>query len=140
MKRIIPIALVSLLVAACAAPCPAPVTERIPRAAAVDPQNPNVTVVDGKSIVVDQEPLVFNKSMTNVVITWRLPRDGAYTFPKDGIAIQNAGDEFANCHPQANGYAFSCVNVHAKAGTYKYAIKVTGTPAVPPLDPTIVNY
>lgn len=109
-------------------------------ARALDSRNPGVQVVDEKFIVVDQEPLYFGRGAKDVVITWQLPADSKYRFPKDGISIRNAGEEFVRCHPEQNGLRFACVNRNTKPGTYKYSIAVEGTPAVQPLDPTIVNY
>lgn len=105
----------------------------------IDPHNPGVFVVNDKYIVVNQEPLYFPKGTQDVRITWQLPSDSKYTFPRDGIVIKDAGDEFADCHPEPNGLRFSCLNKHSKPGTYKYTIKVEGSPAVPPLDPIILN-
>lgn len=104
----------------------------------MDPSNPQVSVVDGK-IVVDQETIRFGKDKRNVKITWQLPPDSKYTFPKDGIVINDAGDEFPDCHQEQNGLRFACMNKHSKPGKYKYTIKVEGSPAVPPLDPVVVN-
>ena len=132
MKNIVSVAAMSFFLAGCAS--------GVERIANVDPQSPGVSVVDGKHIVVDQEPLYFSRGMKDVMITWRLPAGSAYRFPRDGITIRDAGGEFTNCHPEHNGLRFSCLNVHAMPGTYKYTIKVVGTPAVPELDPTIVNY
>jgi hypothetical protein len=105
----------------------------------IDPQNPGVFVVDSSYIVVDQEPLYFPKGKQNVTITWQLPSDSRYTFPKDGIVIKDAGDEFPDCHPEQNRLRFACMNKHSKPGKYKYTIKVEGSPAVAPLDPTVLN-
>ena len=71
-------------------------------------------------------------------ITWELVSPG-YTFPSNGIVIQDAGGEFVDCHVEANGRKFACHNRHTKPGKYKYTINITGSPAVPPLDPWIDN-
>jgi hypothetical protein len=104
-----------------------------------NPHYPSVSVVDGKYIVVDPDPLYFPKEAQNVKITWQLPTDSKYTFPRDGIVIKDAGDEFPDCHPEQNGLRFACMNKHTKPGRYKYTIKVEGLPAVPPLDPIVAN-
>lgn len=104
-----------------------------------DPLRTGVSVVDGKHIVVDQEPIYFSKGTQNVRFKWQLASDSKYTFPKDGVVIKDADTEIVECHPEQGGLAFSCLNKHAKPGRYKYTIKLEGTPAVPPLDPIIVN-
>jgi hypothetical protein len=104
----------------------------------LNPDNPQVSVVGGK-IAIDQETIRFAKDKQNVKITWQLPADSKYTFPKDGIAIKDGGDEFPDCHPEQNGLRFACMNKHSKPGKYKYTITVDGSPAVPPLDPIIDN-
>ena len=104
-----------------------------------DPQNPLVSIVDGKQIVVNQDPLVYAKEVQNVRITWRLPADSKYTFPKDGIVVNEAREEIVDCRPAEDGRSFSCLNRHTRPGKYKYNIKVQGTPVVPVLDPVIVN-
>ena len=71
-------------------------------------------------------------------ITWQMISPG-YTFPSNGIVIQDAGSEFDNCHVEANGRRFACHNKHTKPGKYKYTVNVAGSPAVPPLDPWIAN-
>ena len=71
-------------------------------------------------------------------ITWQMVSPG-YTFPSNGIVIQNAGTEFVDCHVEANGRRFACHNKHTKPGRYKYTVNVTGSPAVPPLDPFVDN-
>jgi hypothetical protein len=104
-----------------------------------DPASPRVSILGGKQIVVDQEPLFFAKGIQNVRINWQLPPDSKYTFPKDGIVVNDARDEITDCRPEKNGLAFSCLNRHSKPGKFKYTIKVDGSPAVPPLDPIIIN-
>ena len=105
-----------------------------------DSSKPQVSVVDSK-IVVDPDPLQFAKDQQNVKITWELPKDSKYIFPNDGITIKDPGDEILDCQvePNEKGLKYSCKNKHSKAGKYKYTIKVDGSPAVPPLDPVIVN-
>ncbi len=70
-------------------------------------------------------------------ITWELMNSN-YTFPTNGIVITNGGTEFS-CHAEANGRKFSCNNRHTVPGRYKYTVNVTGSPAVPPLDPFVAN-
>jgi hypothetical protein len=104
-----------------------------------DPVNPHVSILDGKQIVVNQEPLFFAKGVQNVRINWQLPPDSKYTFPKDGIVVNDAREEIVDCRVEKNGLAFSCLNRHTKPGKYKYTIKVEGSPAVAPLDPIVIN-
>lgn len=111
----------------------------LPESRKVNPHYPGVFVVDDKYIVVDQEPIVFARGMQNVRITWQLPPDSRYRFPRDGISFRDAGDEIADCHPEQSGVRFSCLNKHSRPGKYKYTIKLDGSPAVQPLDPTVVN-
>ncbi len=105
-----------------------------------DPSNPQITVAGGK-IEIDQETITFGKDKPNVKITWHLPKDSKYIFPKDGIVIKDAGDEFPDCQVEPNdkGLKFSCKNKNSKRGKYKYDIKVQGSPEVPPLDPFVDN-
>jgi hypothetical protein len=71
-------------------------------------------------------------------IIWQLQSPG-YTFPSNGIVIANAGTEFDNCQIEANGRRFKCHDKHTRAGRYKYTVNITGSPAVPPLDPFVDN-
>ena len=130
-KMLLAAAATALLLAACASHHP-PVGKS-------NPLRTGVSVVDGKHIVVDQEPIYFSKEKRNVRFGWQWASDSGYTFPKDGIVINDAGDEIIECRPAQGGLSFSCLNKHAKPGKYKYTIKLEGSPAVPPLDPIIVN-
>ena len=123
----------ALLLAAC--------TWHGPDTRKLDPDNPQVSVVDGK-ITIDQETVHFGKEKKNFKITWSLPADSPYRFAKnDGIFIIGGGDEFYGCHQEENGVRFSCMNRNSKPGRnrYKYNIAVEGSPAVRPLDPIIDN-
>ena len=70
-------------------------------------------------------------------ITWQIISAG-YTFPSNGIVIAGGGSEF-DCHIEANGRRFTCRDHHTKAGKYKYTVNLTGSLAVPPLDPFVEN-
>ena len=70
-------------------------------------------------------------------ITWQMVSPG-YTFPSNGIVIANGGAEF-DCRLEADGRRFACNNRHTTSGKYKYTVNITGSPAVPPLDPWIDN-
>lgn len=135
MNKTVLVSTLALLIAGCAGAGSPPG----PRYTS-DPKNPPVTVVDGKHIIVHEEPLYFDPHEKDVKITWWLPAGSAYRFPKNGIEILNAAGEFEKCHAEENGMRFSCMNLHKKPGTYKYTIRVEGSPPVKPLDPTIVNY
>jgi hypothetical protein len=72
------------------------------------------------------------------VLEWEVVTPG-YAFADNGIAINDAGDEIT-CRPgEGTRQRFVCNNKHTKPGTYKYTIRLTGWPAVLPLDPWIVN-
>lgn len=130
-KLIFVVAAAGIMLTACAS--------HHPYGPTADPLNPVVSVVDGKQIVVNQDPLVYAKEVQNVRISWRLPADSKYTFPKDGIVVNEAREEIVDCRPAEDGRSFSCLNRHTRPGKYKYNIKVQGTPVVPVLDPVIVN-
>ena len=104
-----------------------------------DPFNPNVSVVEGKYIVVNQEPIIIPRNDKDKTITWNLPKDSPYSFPADGIVIDNAGEEF-KCHLGEDKKKFACKNKNSKPGKYKYTVKVMdGAKPLEPLDPVIVN-
>ena len=130
-KLIFVVAAAGIMLTACAS--------HHPYGPTADPLNPVVSVVDGKQIVVNQDPLVYAKEVQNVRISWRLPADSKYTFPKDGIVVNEAREEIVDCRPAEDGRSFSCLNRHTRPGKYKYNIKVQGTPVVKELDPIIVN-
>ncbi len=138
MNKTVLVSTLALVLAGCAC-----IDSRAPKPDSqhsTDSQNPAVSVVEGKHIVVHQEPLYFDRGQKDVKVTWWLPANSRYRFPKDGIVVRNEDGEFEKCHAEENGMRFACMNLHKKPGTYKYTIRVEGSPAVPPLDPTIVNY
>ena len=63
-----------------------------------------------------------------------------YTFrASDGVAFKsNAGRAVFRCHAEAAGNRYACMNQRTP-GEYEYGISLDGAPAVPPLDPWIVN-
>ena len=104
-----------------------------------DPFNPHVSVVDGKYIVVNQEPIIIPRKDKDKTITWHLPKDTPYSFPADGIVIDKGDDEF-KCNVEADKKKFACKNKNSKPGKYKYTIKVMdGAKPLEPLDPIILN-
>ncbi len=105
----------------------------------LDPVRPAVDVVGGRFVVVSPEPLVFLKDQRDVLITWQLPPDGKLRFPRDGIVIEQGGEEFVNCGPRNDGLAFSCLNRHSKPGKYRYTIRVLVGEKRIESDPTIMN-
>lgn len=105
----------------------------------MDPTRPAVNVVGGRFVVVSPEPLVFLKEQRNVVITWQLPANAGLRFLRDGIVIDKAGDEFANCAPGNDGLTFSCTNRHTRPGKYSYTIRVLAGDKRLESDPTIMN-
>ena len=65
----------------------------------------------------------------------------SYTFADDaGIAFKTeAGRNAFGCHREANGRRIACMNRGTK-GEFEYAVRVSGAPSVPPLDPWVVNH
>ena len=89
-----------------------------------NPENPRVYVVEGKQIVVDQEPIFIARGRKDVTIVWELPRDQKLAFPSDGIAIREGRDEFS-CGLERDATRFACKFRNSKPGAvYKYTIKV----------------
>ena len=104
-----------------------------------DPGNPKVSVVSGRLLVVNQEPIVVPKGAKNFRITWELPLGSNYNFPADGIVVDKGRDEFS-CNLEKDTQRFSCVFRNSKPGRYKYTIKANdGDKALPPLDPIIMS-
>jgi hypothetical protein len=105
----------------------------------MDPTRPMVNVVGGQFVVVNQEPLVFLRDQRDVVINWQLPPGANLRFPRDGVAIEKAGDEFVNCAVRDGGQSFSCTNRHTKPGKYSYTIRVQAGDRILQSDPFIMN-
>jgi len=76
-----------------------------------DPENPKVYVVDGKQIVVDQEPIYITRKGATIV--WELPKDQKLTFPSDGIVVRAERGEFA-CRLEEGATRYSCRLENAK--------------------------
>jgi len=123
-------------------------------------KNPEVTVVNGEIKV--PYVLVFRSGENDIPITWRLPADRKFRFPKNGIVIEGAVLEQVirqpregvaaavvldprqteiTCNSQEGGLTFSCLNRNAKRGVlYKYTVRVideTGKELV--RDPFVMN-
>jgi hypothetical protein len=74
-------------------------------------------------------------------ITWYIDNEDTqdYKFPESGIAFKTSdGKDVFNCALRGN-YVYRCVDRSWKKGEFEYAVKVAGSPAVPPLDPWVVN-
>lgn len=130
------------------------------------PTSPQVSIVDGKYIVVSPEPLVFKADGKSEEIVWSLPRTSNYRFPPNGIVIEgqlvevpirDASGQATRqpalkrfevvpqseivCPPkQEGGVTFRCVNSKKTKGVFKYTIRVNdGANPLSARDPTIVN-
>jgi len=112
-----------------------------------DPANPRVLVQHG-FLTVDQEPLRFFKAQGPVRITWQLPAKGPYTFPANGIVVENirgekgqpVKEEFSCGVDKQNPQRFFCDNRNSGHGSYKYTVRVLmNGKELEPLDPVIVN-
>jgi len=105
------------------------------------PTRPQVSIVDGRHIVVNQEPIIFTKAQVNVTIRWQLPANGEYRFPRNGIDFEKSADgEIVECQPSKDGLEFTCLNRHTRPGSYKYTVNVQrGEKRLEPLDPRVVN-
>lgn len=103
-----------------------------------DPTRPQVTVVSGRFIVVNQEPLVFLRDQKNVTITWQLPKDSKFRFAPNGIVVDRAEGEIECPRRPEGSLEFSCINRHTKQGKYSYTIRLEG-PGKLISDPHIFN-
>ena len=103
-----------------------------------NPTAPNVYIVNDK-IIVDQEPIIPPGQQVDLVtIFFALAKEGAYTFPNNGIEIQHHP---SFCSPDS-AYLVRCKYTKPAGGTiYKYVIRVKkdGGPMLKELDPTIWN-
>ena len=88
-------------------------------------------------IVVDNDTIDVRRG-NSPVLEWEIVTPG-YAFADNGIAINADGDEFTCRSGGADRQKFMCNDRHTKPGSYKYTIRLTGLPAVLPLDPWIVN-
>jgi hypothetical protein len=85
-------------------------------------------------------PRVFAKGFA---VVWNIVNNAgqSYKFADDnGIAFKTeAGRNAFRCHVEENGGRIACMN-RGTAGTFEYGVRVSGMPAVPPLDPWVVNH
>jgi hypothetical protein len=97
-----------------------------------------VTCVQGSCRASVDHPRVFARGNDIVWIVDNKPGQ-SYVFAADGIAFKTeAGRNVFRCHPEANGNRFACMN-NRSSGEYEYAVRLSGSPPVPVLDPWIVN-
>ena len=75
-------------------------------------------------------------------VVWEIANASGQSYQFDrneGIEFKtNAGRQVFRCHVEANGNRYKCMN-HKDPGQYEYRVALVGTPAVPPLDPWVVN-
>ena len=104
-----------------------------------DPLNPQVFVVDGRGVAVNQEPIYIAPDRKDVRIVWSLPVGSSYTFPADGIVVVEGRGEF-KCSLGENKQQFACQFANTRPGKFKYNIRVLdGGKLLRPLDPSIVT-
>ena len=115
-------------------------------AVAQNPNEPNVTVVNG-TITVDQDPIRLRAGQVSNgrwQVSWMLARSGDYRFADDGIKVMPATEDGRlpddlKCNRLANGVRFAC-SFKPRSGTfnYKYDINVVDKAgARTSLDPVI---
>ena len=96
----------------------------------------NVSVVNNQ--VVADPPTISAGGGQNVTIQWNLTTPG-WTFPDDGIVIENNNGEFTQLRPIAGGTKFIAVDANNNGVRYKYDINVTNGQARLSVDPYIQN-
>ena len=98
-----------------------------------------VVTVGGGTIGVDKPEIEVRGR--DQVIFWNL-RNGPgqnYSFPTDGIHFKSPeGKAEFRCMRQ-NPTRFRCLDRGVTKGRFEYGVKLTGSPAVPELDPFVVN-
>ena len=100
----------------------------------------HVTCAQGACRLAVDHPRVFARG-NDVVWTIVNQPGQAYRFADDaGIAFKREdGRRTFRCHREENGNRIGCMNA-GTAGEFEYAVVVSGMPAVPPLDPWVVNH
>jgi hypothetical protein len=152
MKNVLSVSLVALALTAChSMPC----HDNDDHGASLDPTNPQVNIVGGKYLVVNQEPLQFpaEKRGQEVTITWHLPQNGGYLFTENGITVVadsdkdkdsakkgDASGDIVNCRPAADRTEYKCQNTHKHVGTFKYTVTVEKNGEQLKLDPSGDNH
>ena len=128
LRPLVVVAIV-LALASCARMAP-PGDTRSPRATGVD-------VIEGRYLVVDQEPVVVRGP--SVVLIWRLDADSSYRFPDAGaIVFPKAPEGEFRCNTNGNGRQVQCID-RGTPGEYKYTITVTRGSETLKLDPFVYN-
>ncbi|CAD5369090.1 conserved exported hypothetical protein [Rubrivivax sp. A210] len=109
------------------------------QAGKIDREPIEVTVVDGKPFVAEEEA---HNDGRHVALVWTAPP--GHTFPADGIVFDVPGKKRLNCFPTRKGRLFRCEKKggHFKGERYKYVVKLVETASgklLPELDPFVVN-
>lgn len=98
-----------------------------------DPATPRVFVTSGGKIVVDQSPIRIepHRAIDGMVsVTWTLPADKDYTFPKDGIQIKAAPTKEK---PPESDKPVSCGNETPRPRDIVHELRVTAVELAPSL-------
>lgn len=97
----------------------------------------NVSVVNNQ-ISVDPPTLPMSGRGPNVQIQWNLTTPG-WTFPSNGIVIDNNDGQFTQLRPTAGGTKFLAVDANNNSTLYKYMVNLTNGQDQLSLDPYIQN-
>lgn len=97
----------------------------------------NVSVVNNQ-ISVDPATLSMVGRGPNAQIQWNITTPG-WTFPSNGIVIDNNNGEFTQLRPIAGGSKFLAVDANSNSILYKYIINLTNGQDQLSLDPYIQN-
>jgi hypothetical protein len=152
--------LVALAVTGCAC-LPAPPVSTVP-----DTSRPQVSVIDGRYLVVSPEPLLFRNRQGPVRIFFQLPAGSKFRFDRErgvtidgeilpskgrddkasgqeatfNIVVQRRQDQIVECK-LVSDHEFSCLNRNSRPGRFLYTIRVLDEAgkSLPPLDPIIMN-
>ena len=124
-------------VAFASAACTTPVTIDAARAA---DHFINVTVdAATRTIEVNVPELRVRGPNHNIFWTVHNGPGQSYSFPEDGIHFKSdAGRSEFKCMRQ-NPRRFKCHDAGTTKGRFEYGVKLQGTPAVPVLDPFVIN-